>query len=459
MIAIDINEALWDVSEQPTEPTTEKGRRTRRTLVEAATVVFAQRGLFDTRVTDITSAAGLSPAAFYRYFESKSDILGEAVDSARDSVMQALSPATPAERELAPFDRFARANRRYLEAYRANAHVVRMLEQRVAIDATFRIARRDWQPAFVGRIEAGLRRMQDSGVIDVALDLSIIAPALSAMVENLAYVYFVLGEIEELPDAIVDVIDVVWGNVLGLETEADARARFPGVASPTSPTPTEVLSQTAALTWTAPDRRQEQWSSAKGASTRAEILRAARSVFEANGYLDTRVGDISAAAGVAHGTFYNYFDSRFEVFSTLAFGVCDDLFERLDAIRTTAYDTVAARVAREITLAVDYYAQNVPWFAVLEQFASVDRGCAKVRLEIRGRFADRVRRGIARMQSGGHLAPTVQAAAMAEALVSMFDRSMFEWHVLGVAGDIELAADHLSEVWVRALGVDPTATV
>ena len=56
----------------------------------------------------------------------------------------------------------------------------------------------------------------------------------------------------------------------------------------------------------------------KGRERRSDILRAAREVFEERGFLDTRVSDIVAAAGVAQGTFYSYFDSKEAVFTEVA---------------------------------------------------------------------------------------------------------------------------------------------
>jgi AcrR family transcriptional regulator len=50
---------------------------------------------------------------------------------------------------------------------------------------------------------------------------------------------------------------------------------------------------------------------------REEILAAARNVIQARGYGETSVDDVIAAAGIARGTFYNYFDGREAVFLEL----------------------------------------------------------------------------------------------------------------------------------------------
>ena len=57
---------------------------------------------------------------------------------------------------------------------------------------------------------------------------------------------------------------------------------------------------------------------ARGARTRAALVKAARALFERKGYLDTNVGDIAKRARVAHGTFYTYFSSKEEIFGEVA---------------------------------------------------------------------------------------------------------------------------------------------
>jgi AcrR family transcriptional regulator len=58
--------------------------RTRTLLLEAALDLFSRRGIYDTRVEDITEAADLGKGAFYNYFESKealiAEIMAEGVD-------------------------------------------------------------------------------------------------------------------------------------------------------------------------------------------------------------------------------------------------------------------------------------------------------------------------------------------------------------------------------------------
>lgn len=64
-------------SEQPKTdktPKTDRGRRTRQSLLDAAAEVFGKQGFHETAIIDITGAANVAPGTFYIYFESKEEI-------------------------------------------------------------------------------------------------------------------------------------------------------------------------------------------------------------------------------------------------------------------------------------------------------------------------------------------------------------------------------------------------
>lgn len=58
--------------------------RTRRTLLDCALVLFAERGLYSTRLEDITERADLGKGAFYNYFDSKDSLVAELLSEAVD---------------------------------------------------------------------------------------------------------------------------------------------------------------------------------------------------------------------------------------------------------------------------------------------------------------------------------------------------------------------------------------
>lgn len=65
----------------PADMLSAKGRQTRQAIAQAGRKLFAERGFHGTTLADITSAAGRSPAVFYRYFTDKEDLLAALAQS------------------------------------------------------------------------------------------------------------------------------------------------------------------------------------------------------------------------------------------------------------------------------------------------------------------------------------------------------------------------------------------
>jgi AcrR family transcriptional regulator len=69
----------------------------------------------------------------------------------------------------------------------------------------------------------------------------------------------------------------------------------------------------------------------KRVRTRQMLMRAALSVLAARGAADTTAQEVAAAAGVANGTFYNYFASREALFEALSAWLADSLCRHIAA--------------------------------------------------------------------------------------------------------------------------------
>jgi len=81
--------------------------------------------------------------------------------------------------------------------------------------------------------------------------------------------------------------------------------------------------------------------SRKGIETRARLLAAAKEVFEQDGFLDARISDIAERAGLSHGSFYHYFESKEEVFREVAAEVEQRLSEPLYSVILDANSTAS----------------------------------------------------------------------------------------------------------------------
>ena len=92
-------------------PKTQRGKRTREKLLQAAEIEFGKKGFHEAAISGITYRAGVALGTFYTYFDSKEEIFQALV-----SFMSQRTRAWVAERVAGAPDRMA-AERLGLEAY------------------------------------------------------------------------------------------------------------------------------------------------------------------------------------------------------------------------------------------------------------------------------------------------------------------------------------------------------
>ena len=194
-------------------PLTNRGRRTRQRLLEAAEVVFTRDGYLDAKITDIAATAGVASGSFYTYFDSKESIFRTVI---RDVIDQMYASATvPHDVEHEPQVRVEHATRAYVRAYQEHAGLLAILEQVATFNPGFRDMRREIRQTFRARTEKGLHRLQQEGKVAPTLSPKCAAEALGSMVSNFCYVSFVLGEVYSEEEA-VRTLTEIWVRGIGL---------------------------------------------------------------------------------------------------------------------------------------------------------------------------------------------------------------------------------------------------
>lgn len=191
---------------------------------------------------------------------------------------------------------------------------------------------------------------------------------------------------------------------------------------------------------------------ARGRRTRAALVRAAAEVFERDGFLDARVADIAAAAGVASGTFYTYFDSKDAIFREVA----DDLVEQLyqqSHVGDLAGADPRARIAAANRRYVEAFARHAGLYAVVVQVASLNPDFRAHRQASRLAFVERAARGLRHLQDEGRADRTLDASLSAAMLCGMVENFAEVRHLLGQRFDDDEAAEAMTEIWVRAIGL------
>ena len=205
---------------------------------------------------------------------------------------------------------------------------------------------------------------------------------------------------------------------------------------------------------TAAARRAQygEGSTDRGRRTRAVLLEAARAVFVRDGYVDARVADIAGMAGVAHGTFYTYFDSKREVFRAVMADVRDQIAEAI-AVPAGQPDGVMERLDLANRRFLDVYRLNSRLMLLFEQVATIDPEIGEYRQCSRLAHVERIAGGIVRLQRRGLADPDLDPRTAAAALVSMLSNFAYHWLAMGESFDEELAKRTLTRLWAGAIGL------
>jgi AcrR family transcriptional regulator len=182
-------------------------------------------------------------------------------------------------------------------------------------------------------------------------------------------------------------------------------------------------------------------------------VKAARAVFERRGYHDTRVVDITKAAGVAYGTFYTYFESKELIFAQVVEELHRDFRAESSSDPEVTSDDLAARIERTNRGYLRAYRKNARMMAVLDQVDTFDPVLRDIRLTLRHHWAERSAHMIQRWQDEGLVDKAIDASYAATALGSMVSRSAFVWLVLGEPYDEEQAVQQVTLLYCRALGL------
>jgi AcrR family transcriptional regulator len=102
------------------------------------------------------------------------------------------------------------------------------------------------------------------------------------------------------------------------------------------------------------------------AVTKAELLRAGRTLFSRAGLYESRIEDLTETAGIAKGTFYLYFDRK----EDLALAVVEEGFAELGALvdaRASEARSLEAIVARIVEAHVSFFSENPDLMRIFHQ--------------------------------------------------------------------------------------------
>ncbi len=202
---------------------------------------------------------------------------------------------------------------------------------------------------------------------------------------------------------------------------------------------------------------REVGRSRKGVETRARLTDAAKKIFERDGFLNARIQDISETAGLSHGSFYHYFDSKEQIFREVA--------ELQEARLTAPEEGTSANAHKKAGSARDgirqansrylrRYRDEAKLMGVIEQVSRYDEQVNAARTATMRHFVERAEKSIRRLQDEGLADKQLDPTTAADALGAMVARFAELWLVQGYRKyEFEHAVDQLTRLWANALGM------
>ncbi|HLM29696.1 MAG TPA: helix-turn-helix domain-containing protein [Acidimicrobiales bacterium] len=278
-----------------------RGQRTQQRILDAALRVFGEEGYHRCGIDRITEVAGCSRASFYQYFAGKEDVfrhLAGQVARQLSASIEALGPLT-ADADgwtatRAWVGRFADIYERYepvFQVFQAAAE-----SDEAVAGGSERTGERHLSSLRSRLATTTLPPRQLDPVITLLLECLPRTLADAAILRSLTPAAYPKERVEDT------LADVVHRTLFGLH--ADVNAHSPASRRPPvlefGPVMREALQQEDAA----------RDLNAAGRRTLQALVEAGRDVFVARGYHRTRIDDVVAAARVAHGAFYRYFQSK-----------------------------------------------------------------------------------------------------------------------------------------------------
>ncbi len=192
---------------------------------------------------------------------------------------------------------------------------------------------------------------------------------------------------------------------------------------------------------------------ARGARTRASLVAAARAVFERDGYLESRLSDITQEARCSIGTFYTYFSDKEKILMAVLDAAQHDMLHpgmgRLNEDESDPVDVIEASHRAYF----ESYRRNAKLMMVFEQVATVNPEFRTLRGKRSEAFRERNARSIADLQEQGLVDRSLDPRKTSLALNGMISRLAYHVFALGLEPDLDIEdlVEISTRLWANAL--------
>lgn len=197
--------------------------------------------------------------------------------------------------------------------------------------------------------------------------------------------------------------------------------------------------------------------STKGERTRARLLDAAKSVFEDSGFLEARVSDVAERAGLSHGSFYTYFDSKEQIFREVAAAVDDELVAPLfDVVLSPSSSGVPPqqRLREALRRHFESYRSEARIMGIIEEVSRYDEHVKALHLARHRQYTAQIAESIRQLQHRGLADPTLDPDLAAAGIGALTGRFAELWLVQGaVECGFDDGVEQVTKLLVNALGI------
>ena len=293
-----------------------RGARTQRRILVAALDVFAERGYHDSRIEQITAAAGCSRPTFYQYFSSKEDVFRALASHVGREVVRMTEQLGPITADAAGRAAVVAWMREFSDFYDGFAPVFTGFSMAVRSDRALAGASAPVSAGF-GRalrphlvLENGAVRpeVMASTVVTMIVRANLLRIGSAGLVARKRFV-----------------------EALGATVHRALVGPVPGLDAPSGTPPARPARLRRAIPDLSPPAGDRALSP-QGERMRARIVEAGVATFPVLGFHETRVDDVVAAAGASHGSFYRYFESKDDLFRVIATEAAERLIACIDAL-------------------------------------------------------------------------------------------------------------------------------
>jgi AcrR family transcriptional regulator len=183
--------------EKNLEPKTKRGMKTKKKLLEAAEIVFGEKGFHQTGIVDITQHAEVAMGTFYNYFESKEDIFRDLVMSMQKNIRREVKRGTIGIKDRIELER--QGFRIFFQFLQEHKYLFRIFRQAEFVDVDLH---RNYFETFAKGYITGLRGSMENGEIR-RYDPELLVYCLMGIVDYIG-MKWVLWEQREITEEFID---------------------------------------------------------------------------------------------------------------------------------------------------------------------------------------------------------------------------------------------------------------